>query len=175
MPVPAANGFKQIDGNDLEMSCRPAEDIQAAVSGMDGAVVLVHHMDLMTVEKLREIKDFMATKAEIPWLWAILKHKGESEFKISCIDCGQKIWVPDGRSGATARCPKCKKSFEIPTREQFLQLMLGIDDASKTALVEEGDSESFENVLKSLVGTNANKDGKPSKSGSKIRVRKKTS
>lgn len=176
MPVPAGSGFKEIGEDELQFYCRPASDMQAAIEGADRAALLVHHMDLITVQRLRAVNDFMVKEAKLPYTWTIFKPEGESEFKISCIECGQKIMVPDARQGADARCPKCKKAFNLPTREEHLLLVLGIEDESLVTRLETDDQASIDQALATIT-KQAEAQAKPAEDSSgkkKIRIRKNT-
>lgn len=172
MPVPANSGFKQIDDTEIQFNCRDHTDMDAALKDADRAVVLVHHIDLISVEGLRPVNEHLKSKSDIPYLWVLLKLEDESEFKISCIECGQKILIPDGRKDANARCPKCKKAFTIPGREEHLRLVMGFEDYSNIFAVEEASPETFERVIDRLVKEDA--AAKPSEDKqTKIRIRKR--
>jgi len=173
MPVPAGSGFRQIDDTEIQLTCRSHTDMEAALKDADCAVVLVHHLDLISVESLRKIHEHLASKADIPCFWALLRLKDENQFKISCIECGQKMWIPDDRKGAKARCPKCKKSFSVFSREEYLQLVLGIDDPSRTIAVDESKPETFERIINQLVNKQPTTESSKG-SKTKIRIRKKT-
>lgn len=173
MPVPAGSGFRQIDDTEIHLTCRPQKDMDVALKDADRAVVVVHNIDLISVEGLRPIGEHLKSKSAIPYLWALLTLEDEKEFKISCIECGQKMWIPDGRKGANARCPKCKKSFSIPTREEYLQLVLGIDDRSQTITVDESKPDTFERMIKQLLDKEPANES-PGGTRTKIRIRKKT-
>lgn len=164
LPASAESGFATIKNRDLELQLATG-----GVSGninipddVDKAVLLVHHMDLLSVQQLRSMYHAVEKNPEMRTLIALYKKSDEHEFKISCIECGQKMWIPEGREGSKAKCPKCRKHFEIRTRENHMRMVLGVLEGVPAEVVEANDPQTFKMALAKLLGV------KPSRSSSAV-------
>jgi phage FluMu protein Com len=177
MPVPAGSGFKQLGENELQFSARSAVDPEKALAGVDQALLIVHNMDLISVQRLRTLRDHMRQQQVPPYHWVVMRPEGEDEFKISCIECGQKMMIPDGRRGVDARCPKCRKVFTIPSRDEYFQMVTGETDTDLIKVADAADPDSLAAIVKLLAanGASAGEARQPAAPGkTKIRIRKNT-
>ncbi len=156
MPMPAESGFTTAGDTDMQITLRKIEDIDAAIEDSDKFIALIQHMDLISIGRLRDIIEKLEAKSKDKYAVLLYKKAGEKEYKISCIECGQKIWIPDEGTGAKARCPKCRKSFEILDRKDHLSLLIKAQGNPPVGVVEKGSKPSFDDGLRLVVTTQQN-------------------
>ena len=176
MPAPAESGFIKIGDADVQLELIAGEEPEVQAEQYDAAVLLVHHMDLLSVESLRRIYRALEKKPELKTVVALFKGKEEKQYKISCFECGQKIWVPEDKSKTKGKCPKCGAAFEILTREEHARLVLGLVEGVDVKIVPEGDTDACKSALELLFADkSADEQSGSRNSGSKpkIRIKKK--
>ena len=174
MPVLAESGFAEVHGSEVDLQLSNGEDVGEIVEGFGGAIIMVHFMDLITVEKLRGIYKVFERKPDFDTLIAVYKPMGQNIFKVSCLECGQKMWIPDNRQGATGHCPKCKQAFELTRREDHVRMVLGLVEGIPVVQVAEEDGSSFKSALETLLGKASNEKDAPDSGGrTKLRIKKK--
>lgn len=89
------------------------------------AILLATHLDVTTLKALRAAARLVAAKRPGPIDVVLFRPDGVSEFKMSCPDCGQKLWVRDLDVGRNGRCPQCKKVFVLPAQLALLKSSFG--------------------------------------------------
>ncbi len=120
-------------------SCRVAFDIVAGDPAQDpmfaehlaraGAIILVvRFLDVLSLEKIKNIYRSLPDAPGVPIAIFMLRDKGESDFKISCPACGQKLWLRDSDVGKRGRCPNCTKPFVILSQGDHLKTQLMLPD-----------------------------------------------
>ncbi len=150
MPMPAENGFRTLGDIELQVGLGKLGEIDTVIEGADRIIALLRHMDLISIAEIKKIIEQLETKAGGKYAVVLFKNSGEKEYKVSCIECGQKIMVPDGQVGAKARCPKCKKTFDIMSREEHLKLLIKGVGSPPVALVEKDAKDTFDTALNLL-------------------------
>lgn len=91
-------------------------------------VILIRFMDIISMDKIKAIYKSIPDELGLPISILLFREEGESDFKMSCGACGQKLWVRDQDAGKRGRCPNCKKSFPLPAQEAHLREQLDLDE-----------------------------------------------
>ena len=107
-----------------------------------GVILLARFLDVISLDKLKAIYRRLPTEKELPVAVLVVREKGETEFKMSCPVCGQKLWVNDSDSGKRGRCPNCKKAYALPDQGDHVRAQLALPDSVPVLRVIDGDSES---------------------------------
>lgn len=92
----------------------------------DAGVLLVRFADHETLSELR------AAIARLPAGFArglnvvLCRNGGETEFKMSCPKCTQKLMIRDALAFKRVNCPNCQKAFTVPGQADLLHDQLAI-------------------------------------------------
>ena len=118
----------------------------------DGLLLLVRFMDVISMDKTKAIfRKVPSTQADSLSV-LLFREEGETDFKMSCAACGQKLWVRDQDVGKRGRCPNCKRAFRLPGQEEHLKSQLLVPDAMTVKTVSRGDAEACRAVVAELAG-----------------------
>lgn len=161
MPAPAESGFISIGDNQLQLNLDAGGEPQSIAAESDIALLILHFMDLITVEKVKHIYRELEKKPDLNTVLVLYKAEGDEGFKISCLECGQKMWVPDESAGVSAKCPKCNNAFELMEREDHARMVLGLVEGVTIETVDENNADSFKKVLEAVVKPSSGTDQKP--------------
>lgn len=117
------------------LAYRPEEEpaLVSAIALSQAAILLVSHIDAVSLDQLRNAYRLLPSEHTAPAAILILREAGKAEFKMSCPDCSQKLWVRDVDVGRNGRCPHCKKTFVLPA--QLAQLKSTLSPAESIPLV----------------------------------------
>ena len=134
----------------------PREEWKQAMEQAAALALLVRHVDVLSLDRIREIYTLMFEELGKPFSVMILRNEGESDFKMSCPHCGQKIWVRDSDVNKRGRCPNCKKGFNLPSQIRHLRTNLQLSEDVPVMMVVKGNAASAKIALitlaKSLFG-----------------------
>jgi hypothetical protein len=128
------------------------EDVAAAVSPADGLLLLVRFMDVLTMDRLKKIREQLPTDPVKPMAVLLFREPDEIDFKMSCPACGQKLWVRDTDEGKRGRCPNCKTAFHLPSQPQHAKVELALHADIPVIRVVGKDGRSCRNALENLRG-----------------------
>jgi predicted RNA-binding Zn-ribbon protein involved in translation (DUF1610 family) len=120
--------------------------------------LLVRHVDVLSLDRIREIYTLMFEELGKPFSVMILRNEGESDFKMSCPHCGQKIWVRDSDVNKRGRCPNCKKGFNLPSQIRHLRTNLQLSEDVPVMMVVKGNAASAKIALITLAKNSAGRD-----------------
>ncbi len=119
-------------------------------------LLLVRFLDVISLDKVKAIYRRLPTDSGAPLAVMIVREQGESDFKMSCPVCGQKLWVRDSDVGKKGRCPNCKKAFNLPDQVGHLRAQLALPDSVPVLRMASGDAaaakEAVEKLLQSAKG-----------------------
>ena len=153
----ATNGSHDIpfQGRTLRVGMRlgnpePRDEWLVAMHDSAALALLVRHVDVLSLDRIREIYTLMFEELNKPFSVMILRNEGESDFKMSCPHCGQKIWVRDSDVNKRGRCPNCKKGFNLPSQIRHLRTNLQLSEDVPVMMVVKGNSASAKIALISL-------------------------
>ena len=121
-----------------------------AISSPDGVVLTARHLDGVSLKSLKAHLDGLAGSPAMPVAAALLRDEGDSEFKISCYSCGQKLWVREPDQGKRGRCPNCHKAFTLPSQESYFRTALQLSEAAPVRRATLGHAAGCEQVLSDL-------------------------
>lgn len=120
------------------------------VPSPDAAVLTARFLDGGSLKILKAHLDGLVGSPPVPVVFALLRNEGESEFKISCCGCGQKLWVRDPDEGKRGRCPNCRKAFQLPSQASYLRAALQLSEATPIRRVTLGHAGDSRQVLTAL-------------------------
>lgn len=131
----------------------PAEDPSFAerVAKAHAITILVRFLDVLSLDKIRNIYRHLAQAGSIPKAVFYLRDKGELDFKISCPSCGQKLWLRDTDVGKRGRCPNCSKPFIILSQSDHLKTQLLLPEGMPCLKVIRKDNDSFRTAVGKLL------------------------
>ncbi|MBI2440813.1 MAG: hypothetical protein HYV35_05515 [Lentisphaerae bacterium] len=130
----------------------PSQDKEFAehLSRADALALVVRFLDVLSLEKIKNIYRAFPEQLAVPMGIFILRDKGEVDFKISCPSCGQKLWLRDTDIGKRGRCPNCTKPFVILSQADHLKAQLMLPDNIEVFQVTRGNLDSFQGALVKL-------------------------
>lgn len=128
----------------LRLYANPAEGIQPYLRRANAILMLVKFMDRRSMDQLREAYRIIQSEIFLPKAMIVLRNPGESEFKISCAYCGQKLWVRDQDAGKRGNCPQCRKTFFLPTQKSYLASYLMLTDSVPVLQATAGEADCGE-------------------------------
>ncbi len=117
----------------------------------DGLILIARFLDVISIDKMKAIYRRLPSESAKPLAVVVVRDEGETDFKISCPICGQKLWVRDVDSNKRGRCPNCKKAFTLPNQNEHLRSQLALTDNVPVMRVISGNSESANGALSKLV------------------------
>ena len=122
------------------------------VADADALVILARHLDVLSMDHLKGIYRSLPLDSSIPPIaFFLVRDTGEKDFKMSCIECGQKLWVRDYDVGKTGRCPSCRQAFHISSQSDYLRRQLALPDHLPVEQVELGDNPTSRDALERLI------------------------
>lgn len=136
---------------EVEFSLVGTPEEMKALSSGSLTVLLLRFVDLATIQRTLEL---LNSRPELhPAAVLIYRNPHESDFKMSCPSCGQKLWVRDADQGKKGQCPHCRKGFRLPSQEDHVQTLLGLSPDCHIQRVIRKDPESATSCLKLFVKT----------------------
>lgn len=100
------------------------EGTQSRLREMDFCLLLVKFLDALTLDAIRDLIRALPSNASHSLHVLICRQSGESEYKISCTKCGQKLMVRDAMAMRRARCPHCQDFFQVPGQADLVRAEL---------------------------------------------------
>lgn len=126
------------------------EGLELILNKADACLLLIRFLDQLSMNRIKETFRLIGAEAFLPKTFAIFREPKEVEFKISCTYCGQKLWVRDRDAGRRGNCPKCRKTFFIPTQKAFVTSFLMLNETVPVITITNGEA-SCQNAITSLV------------------------
>jgi DNA-directed RNA polymerase subunit RPC12/RpoP len=118
------------------------QEIEKQLADAAAIIVISHHMDSASVDELRKLLARLPADVFLPIAHAMHRDPGRAEFKLSCANCGQKLWVADSHEGRPGRCPGCKQTFLIPSQTRHLVSCLQLAEDVPVRTLVKGDTNS---------------------------------
>ncbi len=143
-------GSMQVDMELFRLYDNSPDGLDAVIRKADAALMLVKFLDRVCMDKIKEAYRMLIDEPFLPKSILIFREPKESEFKISCAYCGQKLWVRDRDAGKRGNCPQCRKTFFLPTQKSYLTSFLMLTEAVPVLSVTGGDV-SCKNAVSSLI------------------------
>jgi hypothetical protein len=148
-------GHAIIDGQRYSLSVLADDPRQSStwsqrVVKSDTLVLQVRFMDALSMDRLKAICSHLPRNPPKPMGVFLLREEGEIDFKMSCLSCGQKLWVRDTDEGKRGRCPNCKKGFRLPSQVHHAKEQLELAENVPVARITRGNPTSCRNALSNL-------------------------
>ena len=135
-----------------QLSFEPAtEESLASGRKFDVLVGLVRFVDILTLQKLDQLLTDQGAGKSKPCLLLIYRNENESDFKMSCPFCGQKLWVRDADQDKRGRCPHCSKGFTLPDQQEHVISSLGLPASVPVKKIIRQDAGSFASHLRDIL------------------------
>ncbi len=124
----------------------------AQLAQADAVALVVHYLDGASLQHVhRRFHGALKARPGLPVGLFLFRQDGEREFKLSCAECGQKLWVREADIGKRGRCPHCRHPLMIPTPSEYLRERLSLPDATPVLNVIKGDVSLCRGALANLL------------------------
>jgi hypothetical protein len=143
-------GDKTVELELFQLVEQVSEGLELVLAKADACLILTRFLDQVSMNRIKDAFRLINAEAFLPKTIAMFREPKESEFKISCTYCGQKLWVRDRDAGRRGNCPKCHKTFFIPTQKAFITSFLMLTESVPVITVTRDDA-SCKNAVTSLV------------------------
>lgn len=117
----------------------------------DALILLVHFLDNRSIEDAHALLGTRLAERTTPMGVFIYRPEAERQFKISCPECGQKLWVMEHEIGMRGRCVSCRRPMMIPTPSEYLRRTLQLPDAVPVLNVVRSDASLCRGALENLL------------------------
>lgn len=134
------------DGARTERETPPPEFSQA-----DAFVLLAHFLDQVSIDTLQRLYHRLRFIRNAPLGLFIFRNPDEKQFKISCAECGQKLWVAEEEIGMRGRCVNCRQAIPIRSPAEMLRQRLALPDSVPVLNVSRGNTAGCRGALANLV------------------------
>lgn len=124
----------------------------ACLAIADGLVVLLRHLDTESLENARRLLARAPEVAALPRIFVVVRAAVETELKLGCPACAQKLRVDTAETGRTARCPRCEFTFRIPAPAAVLRAGLPLDGHIPVTTAVLGQGASCRSAVQPLLG-----------------------
>lgn len=127
-----------------------AGTVPVEIEKSDALVLLVRFVDGETLDQVRAALGRLPVASVRTLNVLLCRNAGESEFKMSCPKCGQKLMIRDALAFKRVACPNCKKGFTVPGQADLLHEQLMISSMRTIRKVTIGDAASCLQALGAL-------------------------
>jgi len=114
-------------------------------------VGIVRFVDVLSLQKMDNLLTTSGALKSTPTLVVIYRNENETDFKMSCPYCGQKLWVRDVDQDKRGRCPHCTKGFTLPDQVDHISSALRLPPSVKVKKIIRQDPGSFAGPLRELI------------------------
>jgi hypothetical protein len=122
----------------------------SSVAIADGLILLLRHLDADALQATQKLLARLPVAAT-PRIFVVARAAVETEIKMGCPACAQKLRVEVAEAGRTARCPRCEFTFKIPSPEAVLRTGLSLDKSVPVTTAILGQSESCQAAVRPLL------------------------
>jgi hypothetical protein len=129
----------------------PLAGAKVKLQQADALVWLVHFLDTRSIEDARSLLERVLADRSAPMGVFIYRPEAERQFKISCPECGQKLWVMEHEIGMRGRCVNCRRPMMIPTPSEYLRRMFRLPDSVPVLNVVRSDASLCRGALENLL------------------------
>jgi hypothetical protein len=151
-----AQGITEIDGQRVHAE---ALDVESALEGVaneklakaKAVILLVHHLDLLSLNRIRLAHLKLGTSNRIKPHIVLFRRKGETEFKISCPPCEQKLLIRHSDVDRVGKCPHCQRPMRLPQPDVHLRTQLNLPKTATIHPVAEDQPEACRKIVSQLV------------------------
>lgn len=152
----SASGDVEFEEYRLTLEHLPADafdsaESQECLARADAMAMIVHFLDGPSLEAARRLYHRTRAVRAVPFGVFILRPAEERQFKISCPECGQKLWIQEQEIGMRGRCINCRRPMSIPPPSEYLRIRLLLPDAVPVLNVIGGDTSLCRGALANLL------------------------
>lgn len=119
-------------------------------------VVILRFVDVLSLQDTLELLE--SRSGLTPAVVLIYRNENESDFKMSCPYCGQKLWVRDADQDKRGRCPHCHKGFTLPAQEEHVASALSLSSTTPVRRIVRGDPGSLASPLRLILEAESTAD-----------------
>lgn len=151
---PGADGSPAIarfSDTELRFVVADPSEPDALAAEADAMVGLVRHVDVLSLQQMDESLRGASKPKALPSAVLVYRNENESDFKMSCPFCGQKLWVRDADVDKRGRCPHCRKSFTLPNQEDHVRASLRLPKGVPVLRVMRNDAGSFAGPMRKIL------------------------
>jgi len=141
LPSPSERARCPLAGQEVELVSLLPDALERKDLETDGVVVLVEHLDLSSVARLRHAMDAVVARPGIRLQVAIFRRE-DPEFKVSCLQCGQKLLISFDAVGRKGTCPRCQNVAVLPAQEAVARAALGLAEGAGLPIVTRSSRDS---------------------------------
>ena len=116
----------------------------------DAYIMIAHFLDAVSLDVLKFAYETINTRPRIRQAVILYRKNGESEYKISCSACGQKLLIRDTHVGQIGRCPHCKESSRLPLPDVLMSHAMGISQSANIRKISGKTPEHARELVSSL-------------------------
>ncbi len=138
--------LEAIEGTGLD-----AEAAAAPLKRADAFVLLCHFLDQASLQGVRQLYHRLKAIRDVPLGLFILRNPDEKQFKISCPQCGQKLWVSEEEIGMRGRCVNCRHGWTIEAPAESIRHGLRLPDSVPVLNVTRGNAAGCRGALANLL------------------------
>ena len=135
----------------LSFQIANAESNRGESKTCDVLVGIIRFVDLLSLQKLDHLLSESGAGKTNPCVILIYRNENESDFKMSCPYCGQKLWVRDADQDKRGRCPHCKKGFTLPEQEEHVSSALHLPASVHVHKIVRQDPGSLAGPLREMI------------------------
>lgn len=121
-------------------------------------LVLVRFVDRDALDELRAALRLLPSEVARNVHMILCRNPGETEFKMSCPKCGQKLMVQDALAFRRVNCPQCRESITIPGQTDLLRAELMLPSTRLIRKVLVGDAASSRHAVEAMLRQSVRED-----------------
>lgn len=114
-------------------------------------VLLCHFLDQASLQGVRQLYHRLKSVQDIPLGLFILRNPDEKQFKVSCPQCGQKLWIAEEEIGMRGRCVNCRHGWQIAAPAESVRHWLRLPDSVPVLNVTRGNTAGCRGALANLL------------------------
>lgn len=118
-------------------------------------VLIIRNMDPESLRSARVRFGRLGGNRRAPLGVFVLREPDETEYKIGCPSCGQKLKLKENDVGKQGRCPSCRMALKIPSPADYLRDRLLLPDAIPILNVTLGNAALCRGALVNLLARTA--------------------
>ncbi|WFB34480.1 hypothetical protein P3T73_09940 [Kiritimatiellota bacterium B12222] len=145
------NQCQTVTFSNRQLSFHEASSGEADHKSFDVYVGIIRFVDVLSLQKLDQLLADHGAGKFTPTLVLIYRNENETDFKMSCPYCGQKLWVRDVDQDKRGRCPHCSKGFTLPDQQEHIISTLRLPPSVHVKRITRQDPGSFAAPLRDMI------------------------
>jgi hypothetical protein len=129
-----------------------SESTRARARDQDFCILLARFLDSDTLERMRDVIRQLPHQSVQNLHVTICRNAGETEYKISCTKCNQRLLVRDAFAFRRVHCPRCSEMFMVRGEADLIRGELLLNATRMVRKVVLGDPVSCREALEGMIG-----------------------